>query len=106
MLYEEVDNLIHRYDEEKKHIRFNIMDKARKVVIEAAKSGSKKSMMYVTHDQLSEVEWLKKELRSEGVSTSVQGEMLSFNVTGPRARGRRPRNNALDPDDNYPSHAY
>lgn len=105
MLFEEVERLINKYDEKKEYVRFELLKGARSIVLSSAESGSKKSMMFATPDQLSEVEWLKKEFRNEGVSTSVQGEMLHFNVTGPRARREyRPRRNETDP--NHPSHSY
>lgn len=88
MLYEEVDNLIESYERSQDSYRYSLEEAARKTVIDAARNGSKKSILELPNEWAAQVAWLKKQWRGEGVSISVHGNFMHMNVTGPRVRRR------------------
>jgi hypothetical protein len=98
MLFDEVNERIENYEQNVSAARDRLMDAARSVILGAAALGARRSSLSVIEVEGApgQIDWLRKELRREGVSTTVQGLVLHFNVTGFR-RSRR----SVQPEDRW-----
>lgn len=96
MLYDEVQSRIAAFEESQSFARTDLENHARETILNAADSGSRKSILHLAPDWKAQVSWLRKQWRGQGISMSVHGNFLHFNVTGPRTPRR-----GLHRDDNH-----